>query len=127
MTWNTTNPPIDRERIRKVLNYPAVKLSVDSIQSAMDRITEESPESIATVQELLDQIEELSESLRTARSDASYAMIKADVVEWEAGGKRSEGIAIEKAELEADLAATMGLAPYTEVSSGGSDGVLLRS
>lgn len=127
MTWNTTTIPTDRERIRKVLNYPAVKQSVDTIQSAMDRITNESPESITTVQSLLEQIDELAESLRTARSDASYAMIKADVVEWEPGGKRSEGIAIEKAELEAELAATMGLEPYGGASVGGSDGILLRS
>ena len=129
-TWNTTTQPTDRERIRLALLYPAAKLYIDAIQSAMDRITNESPDSIATVQDILGQLDEVQETLTATLTDTSYAMIKADVVEWEPGGKRAEGMQSQLDTLTVWLATTMNLEVYTGpgTSSGSSsDGILLRS
>lgn len=127
MTWNTTTAPIDRERIRKALLYPAAKITVNQIQTAMDRITLESPESISSIQSLLDKLDDIDDLILTANSDSSYAMIRADVVEWEGGGKRTAGLWVERNGVIQELSSTLSLAPYQMAGNSNNSGMLLRS
>jgi hypothetical protein len=80
MPWNTTVAPVDSERIRRALVIPAEKQWMDLIRAAQARIERDSPDAIATIQELLD-------NRYQAYGDAGYALIKADVLEWEPGVK----------------------------------------
>lgn len=85
MPWNTIVAPVDSERIRRALVIPAEKQWMDLIRSAQARIERDCPDAIVTIQELLDNLEGNRTSRYQAYGDAGYALIKADVLEWEPG------------------------------------------
>jgi hypothetical protein len=122
MPWNITTEPIDLERIRKALSIPATKEWLDIIRTAMSRLERESPSSIATVQEYLDQLEITRTQKRAQRTSDSYAMIRADVVEWQPGTKGA-GYDLDEAELVQLIAQTL----YIEPPETSNYGALLRS
>lgn len=110
MPWNVDTRPTDLERIRRVLKVPAEKIYLDIIRISMQRIEKESPETIDTVQELLDGLEGNRSSRAEAYSDAGYGLIKADVLEWEPGTK-TVGLEVMRTEWIQELCATLLIEP----------------
>lgn len=106
MPWNTTAAPTDLERIRRALKVPAEKTYLDILRTAMSRVERESPDSIATVQELLDSLEGNRTKRTVTLGDASNALIKADVLEWQPGAK-TEGMDVLRAEWIEELTAAL--------------------
>lgn len=124
MPWN----PEDLERIRRVLKVPAEKLHLDILRTCMSRLERESPDTIATVQELLDDLEGLKVTRRTIRGDANNAMIQAGSVKW-APGQRSEGVELERHDALEELASALyiNLPGYYEYGQSSSSYTLERS
>lgn len=121
MPWNTTTAPTDLERIRRALKVPAEITYLDVLREAMKRVERESPDSISTVQELLDSLDG-NRTTRTATLDnASNALIKADVLEWQPGAK-TDGMDLLRAEWIAELTAALYLELPNQTSSYGTLG-----
>ncbi|GEM_PF-3332755 len=91
MPWNTTSIPTDLERIRRALKVPAEKTYLDIIRLSMSRLELQAPDAIATVQEILDNLDNNRAKRMATLGDASSALIKADVLEWQPGAK-SDGM-----------------------------------
>lgn len=106
MSWNTTIAPTDLERIRRALKVPAEKTYLDILRTAMSRVERESPDSIATVQELLDSLDGNRTKRTATLGDASNALVKADVLEWQPGAK-TEGMDVLRAEWITELTAAL--------------------
>lgn len=123
MPWNTTNSPIDRERIRRILGIPVEKQWLNILDISMTRIQEVSEDAIATIQELLDEHESLKALVSQTLGDSSYALVRADVLEWEAG-QRSSGMEIRIQQIKQEIASALLIEPP---SSGYSSATLGRS
>jgi hypothetical protein len=106
MPWNTITAPTDLERIRRALKVPAEKTYLDILRTAMSRVEKESPDSIATVQELLDNLDGNRTKRMATLGDASSALIKADVLEWQPGAK-TDGMDTLRAEWIQELTAAL--------------------
>lgn len=112
MAW----APEDRERIRNALDLPSNETVLAAIQAGMDELTKRNPLAIETVQNALTKWETLEATLDTITGDASYALVKADVLEWEAGA-RSAGPEQRKAYWAAKIQKTLNLSQWLHAVS----------
>lgn len=91
-----------------VIQYLDKSISdVAEIQDAL-LVAEAIPEVEAEVIEVLDRIEALNDAIASERASVNSAMIRADVIEWEAG-KRSAGMVTAINVLKDYLARLLGL------------------
>lgn len=114
MPWDTET---DLERIRRTLRVPAEKIYLDIIRTSMSRVERESPASIATIQELLTEFEGNRKTTKALRGDASYAMTRADVIEW-SPGQRDSGLQIDKEDIRQEIATALFLQLPEQSSNG---------
>ncbi|MBD1996001.1 hypothetical protein H6G00_05140 [Leptolyngbya sp. FACHB-541] len=125
MSWNIT-PPTDLERLRKHLKVPAEQMYLDILRISMERVERESPDTVYTIQEQLDQLDQLKIQKSNLVSSGSYGLTykKVDVLEWEwGGGDPSSGVAIQEAELVKDIATAL----HIELPESNGYGTLGRS
>lgn len=98
----------DAYKILKYLALPYAQLPY--IKSQINLIaTEEGEEFEAQILLLLSQLESLELKINEEKSNANGALIKADVLEWEGGGRRSRGMVEEYNKLRGSLANFLGI------------------
>lgn len=112
MAWATE----DRERIRNALDLPSNETGLAAIQAGMDELTKRNTLAIETVQSALTKWEALEDTLDSVTGDASYALVKADVLEWQPG-QRSAGPEQRKAYWAGKIATTLNLSQWLDAIS----------
>lgn len=127
MTWNVTNLPTDKERIRKLLKLPANKLVLNRLQAAMDQLLINSSETIATVQANLEELDSIKADMLALQTDPNYRLIKADVLEWESGVDKDSGLQSRWSELIEEIIAALDLDLNSLMGGGYGNGTLCRS
>lgn len=78
------------------------------IQGILDGVLT-TPERIALVEETIESIIEIDEAISSEQSNPNYALIKADVLEWQGGGSRTAGMENRKLQLLIKLSNLLGL------------------
>jgi hypothetical protein len=78
------------------------------IQELLD-VKLDSVEKNDLVDEIIDEIRSIEESIATEQNSPNNALIKADVLEWESGGKRSLGLKTSRIDLLLKLNNLLGL------------------
>lgn len=109
--WQSTT----KERLRRVLNYPASLEYLTLLSSAMDRVRNTSPETILTVESILDEYDMAKQSYVDGSGEAG--LIKAGPLEWALGSK-SGGYQTRLSDLKKEISDTFLLKPFSTSSSG---------
>jgi len=83
----------------------------DKVQLAMSNLETNSPEAVPAVQDLLAQLAEVNTAIATEQSSVNNSLIRADVLEWEEGG-RSTGMTNQESRLQQQLYNLLGLSAH---------------
>jgi len=96
----------DRYRIIEHLSLPIAQES--TVVKCMDAVTTKSDLLVNRILGILEQLDDISSKLAAERSSPNSALVKADVLEWQAGA-RSHGMLQQRGELVRQLANLLGI------------------
>ena len=117
----------DLIRVLKYLEInPFTSQGEDYVRAQMERTEDSLPGLVPEIQADLDTLDTLDATLTTEQGATNAALIKADVLEWEPGGRRTQGLATESARIKQRLRNLLGLGSGTGGSSRGGMGTLAR-
>lgn len=120
--WQAT----DAERIRTALNLPPTAGVLDAIAIAMDWLTQHSSLTITTIQAKLNKLDALEATLDGIYGDSNFALVRADVLEWQPGNKAA-GPEQARSRLIEDIRTALNLGHLDNCSSSWGNGRLYRS
>lgn len=94
----------------------ALRLTFDDIPLITTQMTTISiiPALVLKIQSLLTEIEELEELAKTEQANPNFALVKADVLQWEGGGSRTLGFTMILYQKILDLGRCLSLEPNVE-------------
>lgn len=82
------------------------------LEAQIQEILDESlttPERIALIEETIEKILEIEEFIELEQNSPNFALIKADVLEWQGGGNRTTGMERQRLNLLTKLSNLLGL------------------
>lgn len=112
----STAAPSDKERIRRAIAYPATADYLNVLGAAMTELEANSPETVDTVVQLLDEFDQLRTGKSTALGGTNFALIQAGELRWESGA-RTGGFEMRQQQITNELRSTLDLKTF-EVAAG---------
>ena len=116
----------DLIRVIKYLEIqPFTSQGEEFVRAQMVRTETELPGLVPEIQADLDKLDTIDAALTTEQGSVNAALIKADVLEWEPGGRRTTGFTSEMARIKNRIRALLGISGPTTGGRSGM-GILMR-